>query len=180
MYRAMMLITLVILMLAVAGVSSAREGVFTELLDQTTGASSGAESTQLTTNETATPKMTDVQETTNTGYLDVPSPKVETKKSVQVHGNPLKNSGRDEASETENGKFLKPERDKKPVRSVEPTKAGRPQQSKNAEREDTRKVRVSKGGRKVTVCHKGKMLTIGAPAKVAHLRHGDGLGDCAG
>jgi len=38
----------------------------------------------------------------------------------------------------------------------------------------------SNGQQKVTLCHKGKQtLTIGAPAKAAHLRHGDRLGPCA-
>jgi hypothetical protein len=35
------------------------------------------------------------------------------------------------------------------------------------------------GQEKVTLCHKGKkILTVGAPAKEAHLRHGDSLGAC--
>ena len=36
------------------------------------------------------------------------------------------------------------------------------------------------GQQKVTVCHKGKTLTVGAPAHAAHLRHGDTEGPCAG
>ncbi len=35
------------------------------------------------------------------------------------------------------------------------------------------------GKQKVTLCHKGKTLTVGAPAQDAHLRHGDTLGACA-
>ena len=31
---------------------------------------------------------------------------------------------------------------------------------------------------KVTICHKGKTITVGAPAVAAHLRHGDTLGEC--
>ena len=31
---------------------------------------------------------------------------------------------------------------------------------------------------KVTLCHKGKTLTVGVPAQAAHLRHGDTLGAC--
>ena len=31
---------------------------------------------------------------------------------------------------------------------------------------------------KVTICHKGKTITVGAPAVDAHLRHGDTLGPC--
>jgi hypothetical protein len=34
------------------------------------------------------------------------------------------------------------------------------------------------GQDKVVLCHKKKTLTVGAPAKAAHLRHGDSLGAC--
>lgn len=35
------------------------------------------------------------------------------------------------------------------------------------------------GRQKATLCHKGKnTITVGAPAKAAHLRHGDDLGAC--
>jgi hypothetical protein len=34
------------------------------------------------------------------------------------------------------------------------------------------------GKTKVTLCHKGKTLKVGAPAAKAHLRHGDKLGAC--
>ena len=34
------------------------------------------------------------------------------------------------------------------------------------------------GQDKVTLCHKGKTLMVGGPAKEAHLRHGDSLGPC--
>jgi hypothetical protein len=34
------------------------------------------------------------------------------------------------------------------------------------------------GKKKVTICHKGKTITVGAPAARAHLRHGDRLGRC--
>jgi hypothetical protein len=38
---------------------------------------------------------------------------------------------------------------------------------------------ASGGQTKVTLCHKGKKtLTVGAPAQAAHLRHGDNLGVC--
>ena len=35
-----------------------------------------------------------------------------------------------------------------------------------------------KGQEKVTLCHKGHTITVGAPAQVAHERHGDTLGAC--
>ncbi|HEX4930377.1 MAG TPA: hypothetical protein VFV62_06665 [Gaiellaceae bacterium] len=34
------------------------------------------------------------------------------------------------------------------------------------------------GKTKVTLCHKGKTITVGKPAAKAHLRHGDKLGAC--
>ena len=34
------------------------------------------------------------------------------------------------------------------------------------------------GKTKVTLCHKGKTITVGAPAAKAHQRHGDKLGRC--
>ncbi len=34
------------------------------------------------------------------------------------------------------------------------------------------------GQKKITICHKGKSLTVAEPAVDAHLRHGDGLGAC--
>ena len=35
------------------------------------------------------------------------------------------------------------------------------------------------GGQKIILCHKGKnTITVGAPARDAHLRHGDTLGAC--
>ena len=34
------------------------------------------------------------------------------------------------------------------------------------------------GKTRVALCHKGKTITIGAPAAKAHLRHGDKLGPC--
>lgn len=34
------------------------------------------------------------------------------------------------------------------------------------------------GGEKVAVCHKGKTLSVGAPAEPAHLGHGDSTGPC--
>lgn len=42
------------------------------------------------------------------------------------------------------------------------------------------KARGSEGQEKVTLCHKDKnTISVGAPAEDAHLRHGDSLGACA-
>ena len=37
---------------------------------------------------------------------------------------------------------------------------------------------LAKGTEKVTICHKGKTITVGAPAVPAHLAHGDAMGPC--
>ncbi|NIM52746.1 MAG: hypothetical protein GTN78_05450 [Gemmatimonadales bacterium] len=37
---------------------------------------------------------------------------------------------------------------------------------------------LAKGTEKVTVCHKGTTITVGAPALAAHLKHGDTEGPC--
>lgn len=34
------------------------------------------------------------------------------------------------------------------------------------------------GKTKMTICHKGKTITVGQPAVRAHLRHGDTVGPC--
>ena len=34
------------------------------------------------------------------------------------------------------------------------------------------------GKTKVMICHKGKTITVGAPAVKAHMRHGDHVGRC--
>jgi hypothetical protein len=34
-------------------------------------------------------------------------------------------------------------------------------------------------GKKVTICHKGKTISVGKAAEPAHVRHGDSVGTCA-
>ena len=34
-------------------------------------------------------------------------------------------------------------------------------------------------GKKVTICHKGKTITVSKAAEPAHVRHGDAVGTCA-
>ena len=36
-----------------------------------------------------------------------------------------------------------------------------------------------KGQEKVTICHKGKTITVAKPALKGHLKHGDTEGECA-
>lgn len=40
-------------------------------------------------------------------------------------------------------------------------------------------VQYQYGKQKVTLCHKGKTITVGKPAAAAHVKHGDFVGTCA-
>ena len=64
--------------------------------------------------------------------------------------------------------------------SVGKGKPGKPAKGKNASAAQYQYGPSGKqyGKTKVTLCHKGKTITVGAPAAKAHLRHGDKLGAC--
>ena len=54
-----------------------------------------------------------------------------------------------------------------------------PTKGKPAEPKAKKTVSAAQYGKtKVTLCHKGKTITVGAPAAKAHMRHGDELGAC--
>jgi len=57
--------------------------------------------------------------------------------------------------------------------SVGKGKPGKPGKGKNPSSSQ-----YQYGKTKVKLCHKGKTITVGAPAARAHLRHGDTLGAC--
>jgi hypothetical protein len=64
--------------------------------------------------------------------------------------------------------------------SVGKGKPGKPGKGKNASAAQYQYGPSGKqyGKTKVTLCHKGKTITVGAPAAKAHLRHGDKVGSC--
>ncbi len=45
---------------------------------------------------------------------------------------------------------------------------------------NTEVVQAKKGNNKVTICHKGKTISVNSNAVKAHLAHGDYLGSCSG
>ncbi|MGI9112778.1 MAG: hypothetical protein ACR2GT_11395 [Gaiellaceae bacterium] len=57
-----------------------------------------------------------------------------------------------------------------------PAKSGKP--GKSAKAKSPSAAQYQYGKAKVTICHKGKSITVGAPAVKAHLRHGDSSGRC--
>ncbi len=62
----------------------------------------------------------------------------------------------------------------KPGKPAKPDKAAKAAKAKSASA-----AQYQYGKAKVTICHKGKSITVGAPAVKAHVRHGDSIGRCA-
>ena len=58
-----------------------------------------------------------------------------------------------------------------------PAKPAKP--GKSAKVKSASAAQYQYGKTKVTICHKGKSITVGAPAVKAHVRHGDSIGRCA-
>jgi hypothetical protein len=198
MYRAVVLTTLVLLMLAVAGVSVAQDGrIFAvehnsdDPPESTTpGAQTSFEATG-SEDTTASPLPGASSETDD--HQNVPEPTVVTEPTV---GEPEKSTAAPAREETPNpgttdignpgdsGRAVgKPEHavvasDPVAAGSAEmrPHGNGEPEELGNAE-DPARGV----SRQKVVLCHKGeKTLTVGAPALAAHLRHGDTREACQG
>jgi hypothetical protein len=194
MYRAVVLTTLVLLLLAVAGVSAAQDsGIFT-------GGPNSDDSPGLTTQERTSFEATVAEDTMASvlpGASSEPKvgesasePTVVTEPTVGETENPTvaapgektlppgsnnfgkpANSGRGVGKPEHAGKV--PNIGKPPDEVVHPAN-GKPQERGN-EGEHGR------GGsqQKITLCHKEKnTLTVGAPALAAHQRHGDRQGAC--
>jgi hypothetical protein len=194
MYRAVVLTTLVLLLLAVGGVSAAQDsGIFT-------GGPNSDDSPGLTTQERTSFEATVAEDTMASvlpGASSEPKvgesasePTVVTEPTVGETENPTvaapgektlppgsnnfgkaANSGRGVGKPEHAGKV--PNIGKPPDEVVHPAN-GKPQERGN-EGEHGR------GGsqQKITLCHKNKnTLTVGAPALAAHQRHGDRQGAC--
>jgi hypothetical protein len=186
MYRAVVLATLVVLLLAVAGVAIAGSGdedptepttpegtslgsTVAEDPDTTTpgGPSPEPEGIEETTEGISEPTVIiepTVEETEEPTVLDdtveeTPTPNSSASKE---HSRPGGVVGLDAETQGTNGRGV-----------GRPEHAGKPLDSGDSE------LRRSGGGQqKVSLCHKGKTLTVGEPAVAAHLRHGDSLGAC--
>jgi hypothetical protein len=186
MYRAVVLATLVLLLLAVAGVAIAGSGSEDPgeptTPEGTSFGSTVAEDPETTAPGGPSPELEGVEETAE----DTSEPTVITEPTVEEteeptvvdpveetpapnssvgkeHGRPDDVDGLNAGEPGNNGRgFGRPEH------------AGKPLDSGDSE------VRGSGGGQeKVTLCHKGKnTITVGKPAQPAHVRHGDTLGPC--
>ena len=178
MYRAIVLTTLVLLLSAIAGVSVAQEGTIFAGEPNSDGPS------ESTTPESTTPEPTSLEATGPEDTTasqppdassqaedrpDVPEPTVVTEAPVVDETT---------AAEPEKPTAAPPERTPAPgahdagIPGDRGRKVGKP-----AERE-AGEPGPGADRPKVVLCHKGKTLSVGAPAQAAHLRHGDSLGAC--
>ena len=171
MYRAVVLTGLVVLLLAAAGVAIAgsRDGDSTV---STAPQNTSLESTVVQTRETSAPADTSSKPV---AAEDTSEPAVNTEPTVgqteeptaaePVQQTPAPNSKTAKVS----GKGLgRPEHATKTSENSEPEERGNEEERGGGA-----------GQHKVTLCHKGKnTITVGEPAKEAHLRHGDTVGPC--
>ena len=154
--RATILITLVMLMFAVAGVSIAREGFF-----EGERAGGGSETTD---SETPVPETTFEDEET-TAAREAAKPAKDP--SLQER-NRKKSSGEMVAEQQPN--------ENKAAAGRGNENPGSQSMRKPEGRSEGGSVKV---GTKATLCHKGKnTLSVGESAETAHLRHGDSSGAC--
>jgi hypothetical protein len=156
--RVVILATLTLLLLAVTGITLAGEGAIDPAGDSLT------ESTvQDTTTTTGEPTATTVMEPTSIADEET------TERTEPTAGSGTETS-------------IPPEPEEFEVTEEEATEAGsrnvgKPESNGNVQ--DNGAEANGGGGRKVTLCHKGKKtLTVGEPALDAHLLHNDTVGPC--
>ena len=200
MYRAVVLTTLVVLLLAVAGVSVAKEsGVFADgsnssgpplgstTLERTSSGATVAEHPQTSAPAGASSKPENgenapeatvvteptVEKTHNTEEPTVDTPVVKERRAPGSNNfGKQGNGGRGIANKPEH--VGKAPNIGKPLPDVGQHGNGKPEERGN-------EAEHGRGGdqQKVTICHKdSNTLTVGAPALAAHLRHGDTQGPC--
>jgi hypothetical protein len=196
MYRAVVLTTLVLLMLAVVGVSVAQEGrIFVGVpnsddpLESTTPEQTSFEATGL--EDTTTSLLPGVSSETE-DQQNIPEPTVVSEPTV---GEPEKSTAAPAGEDTprlgtnevgkpgDSGRGVgKPEH---AVKASDPVvgsaKIGQHGNGEPVERGNEEEPGRGVGWQKATLCHKGnKTLAVGAPALAAHIRHGDTRGACQG
>ena len=206
MYRAIVLTTLVLLLSAIAGVSVAQEGTIFAGEPNSDGPSEST-TPESTTPEPTSLEATGPEDTTASqppdassqaeDRPDVPEPTVVTEAPVVDETT---------AAEPEKPTAAPPERTPAPgahdagIPGDRGRKVGKPERASKVPGISSPRTRVGPhevardvgkpaereagepgpgaGRPKVVLCHKGKTLSVGAPAQAAHLRHGDSLGAC--
>jgi hypothetical protein len=201
MYRAVVLTTLVLLLLAVAGVSVAQDGqIFagepngdgppeSTTPDQTSFEATGSEDTTTSPPPGASSEKEDQQ--------DIPEPTVVTEPMVVTEptvGEPERSTAVPAREETptpganevgdpgDGGRTVG--KTEHAVKASDPAagaaEIGQPGSGEPEELGNEGEPGRGVGRPKATLCHKDKTLTVGAPALAAHLRHGDTRGVCQG
>jgi hypothetical protein len=188
MRRAVILATLTCILFAVAGVTVAGENTFTS------GSQDGDQTESTVAGRTA-PETT-VPERTVPEEVEKPIEGTE-EATVVVHEEP-KEPGKGHPGA---GNYGGIQNDNRVDKAGEPTgKAGKPEHAQGGKKYDKPRVAGKPPGKirpatgrpdhagekgfggnpgKVTICHKNRVtISVGAPAKPAHLRHGDSLGGC--
>jgi len=193
MHRAVVLTTLVVLLLAVAGVSAAQDGgIFA-------GGPNSGDPQGSTTQERTSFEATVAEDTMKSalpgasseprGGEDASEPTVVTEPTVGETEKPtaavpgektLTPGSKDVVKSATGGRGVgKPERvGKAPNIGDPPDEVGHPANGKPQGRGNEVEPGRGRGQQKVTLCHKDKTLTVGAPALGAHQRHGDTRGAC--
>ena len=198
MYRAIVLTTLVLLLSAIAGVSVAQEGTIFA------GDPNGEAPSETTTPEPTSLEATGPDDETTRQPPDPPSetedrrdppeqtvvtePTVvdettaggpEKPTAASAHGRTPTPGANGAGMPGDSGRKVgKPEHAREapglsnPRTHVVPRDVGKPAERAHG------KPDPGAGQPKVVLCHKGKTLTVGAPAQAAHLRHGDSPGAC--
>ena len=186
MYRAVVLTTLVLLLLAVVGVSVAQEGrIFAgepnsdDPLESTTPEQTSFEATGL--EDTTTSPLPGASSETE-DHQNITEPTVVTEPTVGEPEKPTAAPAGEETPRPGTNEVGKPEH---AIKASDPVvgsaKIGQHGNGAPVERGNEEKPGRGVGRQKATLCHKGnKTLTVGAPALAAHLRHGDTRGACQG
>ena len=182
MRRAFILATLTCILFAVAGVTAATESTFT---------SSSQDQTESTVPEPRGPERAAPEATVPE---DVEKPDERTVEATVVmpeepkepgkadpgagnYGGIQDDNGIEEVGEPAAGRPGKPEHARGGKKYGRPRVVGKPPGKSRPEGLGERRFDGNPG--KVTLCHKDRVtISVGAPAKPAHLRHGDSLGAC--
>jgi len=199
MYRAVVLTTLVILLLAVAGVSVAQDG---RIFAGKPNSDDPPESTEATTPEPTSLEATGPEGTTTSpppgasseadDHQNTPEPTVVNEPTVGDPEKPTAAPTREETPTPATNDVANPGGGGRAVGKPEhagtvpdpaagPAEMGQHGNAEPQELGDEAGPGRGAGGQKATLCHKGtKTLTVGAPALDAHVRHGDTPGACQG
>jgi hypothetical protein len=174
MHRAVVLTTLVLLLLAVAGVSAAQDsGIFaggpnsddlpgSTTQERTSFEAPVAEDTMKSALPGATSEPTGGEDASEPTVVTEPTVGATEKPTAAAPGEQTLPPGSNNVGKSATG-----------GRGVGNPANGKPEGRRN-EVESGR----GRGQQKVTLCHKNKTITVGAPALGAHQRHGDTQGAC--